>query len=69
MALTDKAKLIELLDSFGCKWSQDEHEENGIALMVDGELGTTTKVTGYLGMTTIFRFDADDKFVEVGIWD
>jgi hypothetical protein len=53
--MTDRKKLIELLDSAGIEWGED-----GEDIVV---------YSGYVGFFTDFEFDANGKLLKMGAWE
>lgn len=61
--MTDKEKLTALLTEFGVEWRE---KEDGIKC---GGYKQYAKVTGYSGFYTLFQFDDNDNFVQMGVWE
>ena len=61
--MTDKDKLIDLLDYFGIVYSEDM--ENTITI----ESKTGEKNKGYTGFVCDWNFSEDGQFFNVGIWE
>ena len=66
MIETDKEKLKKLFDEFGIGYTvdNDNFTENSIVC----EEGNS-KINGYSRFFTIFEFDENNKFVEMGAWE
>ena len=60
--MTDKEKLIELLDSFGCGM-----EDKGKSVKIQESFHE--KVVGYSFFYAEFCFDDSGKFINVGIYE
>ena len=72
--MTDKDKVKQLLDGFSIPYRDVRVEENGriysvVSVVVDKTLPEPRTVIGYAYFTTEFEFDADDNFVNMGIWE
>lgn len=70
---TDKERLVDLFRGFGIAFEDqgiDPPDPNypGATSQIVLE-SRTEKVCGYLGFNTDFAFDAEGKFVSVGIWE
>ncbi len=63
--LTDKLKLIELLEGFGVKLRK---EPSTVTLEVN-KSDPDSKISGYMGFFTEFNFDENGKFIDVGVWE
>lgn len=61
--MTDKEKLTALLTEFGVEWCEKEY---GIKC---GGYKEYDKITGYHGYYTLFEFDKDGKFEQMGAWE
>jgi hypothetical protein len=68
---TDKDKLTELLTSFGVEWREKNYEAIGpsCSQIKVGGFNNYEKVVGYQGFYTLFEFDGDDKFIQMGAWE
>lgn len=60
--MTDRDKLINLLSEFGVGF--EAHETNKYILCMQGK----EKIDGYLSFYTVFDFDEDGKFINMGAW-
>lgn len=61
--MTDKEKLGALLTEFGVGWVHSR------ALDKICCYHGMPKITGYSGFETIFEFDDDGKFLQMGAWE
>lgn len=65
--MSDKEKLMVLLVEFGVQFRFEKREkEEGTTIVC--ECGDT-KISGWAGFYTTFKFDADGKFQEMGAWE
>lgn len=62
--MTDKERLLALLDDFGLAPTPVLTEPNDVILRA-GHGG----VEGYVGFECVFEFDADGKFHHVRVWE
>lgn len=63
--MSDKEKLVALLEEFGVGFVE-EQTARGIEIVC--EQGAS-KVGGYGGFVTIFKFSVDGEFLEMGAWE
>ena len=61
--MTDKEKLCNLLTEFGVGWREIKE---GVKC---GGYHKYEKITGYYGFYTLFEFDDDGKFLQMGAWE
>jgi hypothetical protein len=72
--MTDKEKLKALLTEFGIGFTEPVAEEcqnniMGIVIEKGNVEEGHEKVTGYYGFSAEFEFDAEGKFIQVGVWE
>ena len=60
--MTDKEKLIKLLDDFGINYTS--HNDREVSCETDDE-----KIHGYTGSNATFNFDDDGTFRDMEIWE
>ena len=73
---TDKERFLELMSDFGVQAKTYDEYYKPTCVKDDGmrntyiiETGIEPKQRGYIGFVTEFEFDADGKFVKMGIWE
>jgi hypothetical protein len=74
--MTDKGKLIALLDEWGVPYKQQDlpvqpGERNAVVVTVGltGDLPDNPAVTGYSGFFTDFEFTEEGEFLTMGAWE
>lgn len=63
--MTDKEKLINLLNEFGVGFTQSEHTDFDEVNCEQGQ----AKVEGYVGFATSFQFKKDGSFIAMGAYE
>jgi len=62
--MTDKEKLCDLLTEFGVGW-----REKPYYTIKCGGYNSYNKIGGYSSFYTLFEFDEDGKFIQMGAWE
>jgi len=63
--MTDKEKVIELLKSLGIEFKDEVTESHNSIICEEG----MAKVSGYYGFCTVFAFEKDGTFTDIGVWE
>jgi len=63
--MSDRDKLTTLLNDFGIGYELEE-EGSGSEVVCTAKEGG---VAGYISFITMWSFDHDGKFIEMGIWE
>lgn len=71
--MTDQQKLIVLLTEWGVEFDISArlshiNPKYGSGISITCRTGKG-KIDGYGGFCTIFEFDEDEKFIEMGVWE
>lgn len=64
---TDKQKLLDLFDEFGIGYCDALYGDKLYTVTIEAHVGD--KVVGYTGFAADFKFNLDESFVEVGVWE
>ena len=64
--MTDRERLLALLEDFGVQPDQNEIGETPDSVLLTAHVGN---VTGYGGFVCEFQFTPEGEFLEVSVWE
>lgn len=66
---TDKEKFQQLMDSFGVPLIEENYNDSDFLNISEFNSMNCSKIDGYSGFETRFKFDKQGSFISVGLWE